>query len=510
MTHRTFLVLIIGAGALVRLVPLVGAGFPLNDGGLFLAMAQDLQNNGFVLPAHASYNDLAVPFAYPPLGFYLAAATTGLTGLSGLDVLRIVPLAASLATIPVVFAIARQLFRDDRMALSTAAFCALTPRSYHWLIAGGGITRAPGFLLALVAIFLAMRMYTEGGRLRPYFVGLILGIAALFHPQAGLFGALSLVVLLPFVADDRRVTALALARVAATAILVTIPWLATIVVLHGPGPILSAAATAGSPIDGLLLLAASSTSDGYFEVMGIATSLGLIVCILRRFWLPPVWLIAVVLIDPRAGLTFATVPAAMAVTFLLRDIGRVVARAARDVPTTPRTSRGPVTFAVLFALLATGVGVDSVASGLDPGSPLRALGADEREAMSWVAAETDPDARFLVISGAPWVIDAESEWFPVLARRESIGTVQGYEWLGAGRFKQQRERAEGVLECAATSDLTCLESVIGDFGGVDYLFLTNSPVLESLGFACCLELAMDDDTVVFRNDAVVILRWEGT
>jgi hypothetical protein len=70
------------------------------------------------------------------------------------------------------------------------------------------------------------------------------------------------------------------------------------------------------------------------------------------------------------------------------------------------------------------------------GHPLRALSAEERKAMEWVAANTSEDSRFLVLSSAlHWQKDYVAEWFPALAGRHSIITVQGHEWLPDGAFR---------------------------------------------------------------------------
>ena len=54
-------------GAIVRLTYVLGADFPLHDGGLFYAMARDVQQAGYAVPAYSSYNAAQVPFAYPHL-----------------------------------------------------------------------------------------------------------------------------------------------------------------------------------------------------------------------------------------------------------------------------------------------------------------------------------------------------------------------------------------------------------------------------------------------------------
>ena len=61
-------------GLYLRLYPAIIPGFPLNDSALFLLMSEELRHNGYALPAYAAFNAANIPFAYPPLGFYVAAA----------------------------------------------------------------------------------------------------------------------------------------------------------------------------------------------------------------------------------------------------------------------------------------------------------------------------------------------------------------------------------------------------------------------------------------------------
>src|SRR5262245_28551346 len=65
---------------------------------------------------------------------------------------------------------------------------------------------------------------------------------------------------------------------------------------------------------------------------------------------------------------------------------------------------------------------------------LVALSPDERGAMTWVSHNTPPDSRFLIVTAEGWPTDKTAEWFPVLAQRVSVDTVQGYEWVAGGAF----------------------------------------------------------------------------
>ena len=87
---------------------------------------------------------------------------------------------------------------------------------------------------------------------------------------------------------------------------------------------------------------------------------------------------------------------------------------------------------------------------------LASLDRGDRDAMRWVANATPAQSRVLVIDGAAWANDRIAEWFPVLAQRRSVATVQGSEWLPNGEFARRYEASEALADCAS-SDVACVE-----------------------------------------------------
>src|SRR5512144_1120494 len=79
------------------------AGFPINDGGMFAVMVDDLKSSHYLLPAFTTYNHLNIPYAYPPLGFYLGRVAADLFGLSAVQVLRWVPAFFASLSIPAFY-----------------------------------------------------------------------------------------------------------------------------------------------------------------------------------------------------------------------------------------------------------------------------------------------------------------------------------------------------------------------------------------------------------------------
>jgi hypothetical protein len=111
-------------------------------------------------------------------------------------------------------------------------------------------------------------------------------------------------------------------------------------------------------------------------------------------------------------------------------------------------------------------------SALYPVSHLFALSPANRAAMAEVADVIPEDANVAVIVGrGRWEIDATSEWFPAISGRRSVGTVQGYEWLGGERWDAQR-RAYAELQKCAADVLSCIPGWAADHGlSVDYVYI---------------------------------------
>lgn len=95
-------------------------GFPLGEGGLFVRFAQLIADQGFALPVNVRYGGETLPFAYPPAGFYLAAATARITGAEMFSVFYWLPIILNLLAIPAFCFLATQLLRE-RVAYGAAA-----------------------------------------------------------------------------------------------------------------------------------------------------------------------------------------------------------------------------------------------------------------------------------------------------------------------------------------------------------------------------------------------------
>jgi hypothetical protein len=113
------------------------------------------------------------------------------------------------------------------------------------------------------------------------------------------------------------------------------------------------------------------------------------------------------------------------------------------------------------------------------------LPAGEKEAMEWVREHTPADSRFLVISSSwLWARDQTGEWFPALAERTSLTTVQGREWVpGGADYRAAQERFKALQACA---DAACLDAVAPH----THVFVSKTPVAVDPGVPRDLTLAL--------------------
>ncbi len=442
-------------GGLIRLTfVLIGDGFPLNDGGMFLVMVEDLKP-GFVLPEYTSYNGGEIPYAYSPLAFYLTAGLSEVGGWSTVDLLRILPLLFSVLTIPAFFLLARTLLPSQLMAAVATLIFATIPTSFSWMIAGGGLTRSPGFFFAILAIWQASQMFSSGSRRHLAPASVLAALALLSHLEMGWFAAFSIGMILLFHPKTRQnlknAIFLALAVLALTA-----PWWLSLVVRLGSEPLLAALQTGDhSPETLLRLLSLDFTGDAFFPMAIGLGLLGLAASLRDRRFLIPVWLLLIFLLDPRKAPTTVTVPLAMlaaygffeAVLPLLRQHGSSISPgwSSRAVYT------GFGIFLVVYAPIA------AFGSALSETSPLHSLSEGNRLAMYWARDHTPADARFVVVPSVQrWGIDATAEWFPALSERISITTVQGSEWLPNSIYSQRIDAYAALADCTG-QNAACLE-----------------------------------------------------
>ncbi len=457
---RICLALVLIIGVALRALPGVVADFPLNDGGLLYAPIHDFQRVGLTgFPLFTAYNGGVIPFAHPPLALYLVAALAEMSGMDVLWLFRAFPLVWSVLTLPAFWLLARALLPTrSGVAVAVAAF-ALLPAAFQTSIMGGGVARAPGFLCGLLALWQAVRMLQQGSFRHAAATGFLAGLTLLFDVESTRFLAISMITL--GLALGRRRDALPrLALVGVVALIVAAPWLGRMALTSGFAPFFSALSSGAFALIAFRPTPPFNALAAILTMLGFVLSIGLVVAPDRRaFFLG--WLIAIYIFDTRSIYPHSAPAVCLGLGSLLgsapvgpvREWGSVSSVTGRTSEWAPVASlaSGAATAIVLLAFIVLRYLLPL------PGelASLRPLSQDERVTMRWVADNTPPSSRFLVISGDFWGYDRTGEWFPALTGRTNFLIPQGMEWVPGGAFSARIALHEGAQACG-NQDANCL------------------------------------------------------
>jgi hypothetical protein len=477
-------------GGFIRISLTAQAGFPLNDGGMFHTMTREIIEQRFALPDFTAYNGYSIPFFYPPLSFYLAAVLAKLTPLTLLALLQYLPAVLSTLTIPAFFRLSLTFTESkSQAAFATLAFSFL-PRAYVWLIMGGGLSRSLGFLFAILALEQLLALFKRQNIRNLPGAALFSALTILSHPEVSWFLFCSAALAGLWYGRSRAGIRHALLVVAGAFILI-LPWLLTVLLKHGASPLLAAFQVRNdSSLPLIQLILFTYTEEAFTDILGTLAFLGFFNELFRKRFFLPAWVALTVF------LTLRNAPyILMLQVTLLAGIGldQVVlpgiTRQGQISKTSIKEWFETKTGAAFCTILLVYLLFSAISFSFLKNTSLRALPASEREAMAWIAANTPKESKFILLTGEPsWEIDQTSEWFPALAGRISLATVQGTEWL-PGEIYPKTQESYRRLQACAQKDAGCLQAWEEQAGqAFTHLYLRKT---QPEGSACCLNILID-------------------
>lgn len=488
-------------GGIIRFAAPASAQGPVNDGGLFLQMTRDLQANNFALPRYTTYNDADIPFAYPPLGFYLAGFLQSLSGVSLYALFTYLPAVFSTLAILSFHFLALELTRDSLEASLAALLYAVVPKSFDWFIMGGGTVRALGLILSFLTLKYAYRLFVSKDSRFVLPLSICASLLVLTHPETAFHTAFSALVFAVFFLRGRRSvfdSILAVALVAAF----TSPWWLVALMRHGIGPFQSAFGVGVSardlPTSLLYFFQFNLSGEVVLALVAVLGLIGLVSDLRSRRFFLIAWIGLSFLVDPRAAPLASLTPlillAVKGFESTLTGLG-LPGQFANGFES--RAARGVLLGLVAYTFMS------GIISSMQIGNEFRIL-PQERESLAWVAQNTPQGSRFLILTGEAGLSDPLSEWFPTLTGRVSLLTAQGHEWTpGSPLIGKLREynNAQSCLE----EGQDCISA--WDF---DYLYVrTLRPTREGgaqdrpsiLGVSL---RASPEYRIVFENEAAAI------
>ena len=478
--HRTefaalILMLAVLIGAFMRFNPTLLARFAINDGGMFSTMVDDLKTHQYALPVFTTYNHLNIPFAYPPLGFYLGRLASDLLDLSAAESLRWVPAFFASLSVPAFYLVALRLLTNKYHAAISTLFFAFLPRAFSTFIWGGGITRAPGQFFMLLSIAAVIRLYQENRRGDIFWAGLFGGLAVMSHLEAGLHTFIS-ALFFWIMLSRTRTGFINSIMVGAIVLVVSAPWWAIVLHNHGAAPLINAAQAGSNALSVFHLLFFAFTGEAYASVIAVLGLIGIAHQLIRRNHLLPLWMAIPFVVEGRNAASVAVIPLAMLAAVGLVDVVFAALHPKDQAEGPPREQISRVEVNIFLYLL-----LYLIFSTYQFGSQLSnaTLYPPDQIAMKWVRENTPDNARFLVLTGTSSVsCDSVLEWFPALTNRHSIFTVQGTEWTRGAGFNEYVSSTYAVQECLATGDVSCVDAVASR-SAYDYIYVSKSLRVDS-------------------------------
>ena len=431
INRRRFLLgALLFAGAIARLLhlALIDLTLPVESGGLFLEFARQIAAAGYRLPAIIPYyTPGGVPYAYPPLAFYLEAALIHGLGLPEWPVASVLPALLAIAALPLFYALARAVYANKVTPLVALGVYALLPAAYVQQVQDEGLAEGAGTLALLLLVLTMLAAERRGGWGRYALVGLGGALCVLAAPGSAVAAALLLglwgaALLVRAGREGRFARQLAhLALAAAVLLAASAPYWLAVARVHGAGLFITAFMGQGGGDEGLLrgfvdrALQFPVAQSPYGALWNALILAGVVWSVARGRWRLPVWLAAMLFV-PREWDWLVGVPAA-----LLAAEG-VVAAAGWLQPRLANRRVGTVLALALLLYAALNVLVVArlYAATQDPRRSRDTLAAAE-----WARANLPATARFVVVD------DSVREWFPHAVQREVVNVSQGSEWQPA-------------------------------------------------------------------------------
>ena len=488
-------------GGIIRFAAPMSAQGPVNDGGLFLQMTHDLQANHFVLPQYTTYNDAGIPFAYPPLGFYLVGVIQGISGILLFDLFTYLPVVFCTLAILAFYFLALELTQDPLKASLAALFYAVLPKSFDWFIMGGGTLRAIGLVFSFLALKYAYRLFTTKDARAVFPTALFAALLILSHPETSFQIAFSTLVFALFFLRGRKSILYSVYVLLLVAVF-TSPWWLVLLTRYGTAP-LQAALSVGTGLPDL------ATAILYFfqfnlggepilTVVAVLGLIGLVWDIRHRDFFLLAWVGSTFLIEPRAAPFASLTP-----LILLAIKGLDATLTGLGFPQDLANGFESKGARSILLGLVTYTFMSGMIYSMQLGNQFRIL-PQEYQTLEWIRQNAPQTSRFLVLTGESSLTDPLSEWFPALTGRVSLLTVQGHEWTIDSPLPENL-RAYNQAQACLDDDGACLSA--WDF---DYVYIRKvKPMPEGnvVLQPSILDVSLrgsQDYRVIFENGTAVI------
>ena len=484
--------------------------FPFGDGGLFVEMIYAIKNNNYALPSFVNFNGYQIPFAYPPLGFYLALLSAKIFEISILQSVQILPVFINLLTIVAFVMLAFELTKDKVELFLSSGIFPIVLQTYLWTVKGGGLSRSPGFLFTILTLYWFLLYQKHDKRLYLIISAIAFGLTTASHLEWGLISIASLLVFILFFGKYKtRQDVFNLLVFGFVSALVTLPWWGTVMYRFGITPFVNAWNIAEMDLKqffdkflsgAMFRVTIFSAKDYFLPIFGI---IGFISAFFSRDRiLLPIWLLITYIAAPKNSPISGLLPLVILVAIGLRNMDKGLLYFLEKLKITFNQKLQP-SISILYLFIVIFLSVPQLFN-----KPiLTMLSALERTAMEYVSANTPSDTKFIVLTSNDWHSADAAEWFPYLTQRQSLTTPQGLEWVSATEFNKIIAQVTILSQMVRNEQagvetgqlVTYIESNFTDY---DYVAIFANKIESNFGGF----IETDHYEIFYRKSNVLILR----
>ena len=509
-------------GAAIRIFLVKHYDFPLNDGGLFKTMVNDIIGNGYRLPAFTTYNHAQIPFAYPPLPFYVVIFLHKVFNIGLISIFHYFPVICSILSIPAFYKLSSAILNSDvQLIHATFAFSIAAP-AIEWNIMGGGVTRSLGYLFSILALYHSVLLFKIFDVKRLVYSIIFLSLTGYCHLEVLFVTIIFITVIYLF--SEFVDTFTVYIRLLLGTFLLFSPYIIRTMYINGYQTLISAFQSGDFNLLNSIgkFLLSNLTGEYLFTPILVIAMIAFVRLLIRHEYFLPILTLVPIFANPRSMERSIILPICLLAGYGIETI--VLAGLKKNTQdlednTTPQHSseNGKALFPNRISAIFIGyLFVHSLIFGslflLDSPSTIEALSKADREAMEWVRNNTSKESIFLVLTPySNWETNQRMEWFPAIADRKSVLTVQGTEWLSNNQFSRQQDIYEKVNKCVM-ENIKCINEMTSQEGiTFTYIYISGTLTDRLTGYESPLPienalLLSKTYTLIYEDSSIRIFR----
>lgn len=499
------------AWAILYVLYLSYHNFPVNPAGYYLESARQLIQNDFRIPAYLKgFGIPGIPFAYPPLGFYVYALGAKILG----DIPEVALILPGLL-LPIQawagYLFVKQFTGSEQAAQWAGVFLLLIPHLFYRTLFGDGITTGLSGIFLLLSWYFAVKADPGAKDYRSALLGgIFVGLSVLSHPGIGLFCVVTFTILFVVHAGWQWYTFWGVALAGITVFILTfLLWLLPVISFHGIEPLLASVRDKKSPF---YLFANFTNTISYSYGNHLGDERETLFMVLFPLGISVLYSLVrgprvVFLLFLSSLFTFRGHPSVTMFVFALclgvfyRDISQMII-----VPLPGKFSSNEqnensvfvveslpfVVFSLLHVLLLSVLCWDYVF--------MNALDKGEMQTYLWIRSNTKADATF-IIEG----IDENLVYF---AERTILLPTLGAEWIPDSDFGNALQRNSPIVQSFfSCRDINCVIEIMNQYNlKPDYVVYRVSSE-EEKDFIEALHVS-DKFELVFSSGKMYVLQYE--